>query len=111
VTLLRSFLRSSAGRVILIIGVLMLIFQIWTAIVAPTKIDRRVYEVAKSGYVDVVVTLNFQPESYHFLVLQEFGRVSGSLENAVILRRVPLKEVSKIARIYWVKKIEPYSPR
>ncbi len=41
------------------------------------------------------------------LTFQRFGRVSGTRDNAVEVRSVPLERVRQISRFYWVLRIVP----
>lgn len=108
--LLREALGSTGGKVIFAIAILLLIFEAWITLSAPGKIDSRIPALAINGRADIVVELNFPPESYHFLYLQKFGRTAGSSGNTVTLKRVPLSNVRKLARAYWIKSIKPMNP-
>jgi hypothetical protein len=106
--LARSILSSSGGK-ILLLGLLgWLLFQTWTVLAAPAKIDPSLDTTASRGLVDISVQLNFPPERFHILKLQEYGRLVGTSSDAVQLRRVPLADVNEIARLYWVKSIQPF---
>ncbi len=63
--------------------------------------------VTQRALQDVVVTLQFPPEQFHIKLFQSYGTVSGVRGDAVIIRRVPPEAVSEIARLYWVRQIEP----
>ena len=104
----RAVLRSTQGRVVLVLLVAWLVYESWLSWVAPGKIvgdfptDRE--------RVAVLVTLPFPPDRFHVLVFQRFGRVSGTDGNTVEVRGVPRTELSRLARPYWVSRVEPLKP-
>lgn len=107
-TLARTFIRSSGGKAVLLVGVFLLVFEIWTGITAPGKIDAQVLETARAtGSANILVELNFPPESFHFLFLQDYGRISGSSAEGVRLRRVTEENLIALSRAYWIKSIRP----
>lgn len=85
-----------------------LAWQGWLTLRAPGKLAPGLGH-ARSGAVDVVVTLPFPPERFHVLALQQFGRVSGTEGNRVELRGVRPPDLRAIARPYWVRGVEPLS--
>lgn len=106
--LARAFIRSSGGKAVLLVGLFLLVFEIWIGVTAPQKIDPQVLETARTtGTANVIVELNFPPESYHFLYLQDYGRISGSTAEGVRLRRVTEENLIGLARTYWIKSIRP----
>jgi hypothetical protein len=105
VSLVRSFFGSTGGKTITILLVLWLAFQAWTALTAPAKLAPELHDLQPGSRVDLAVELNFPPERFHILELQEYGRLAGARENVVNLRRVSAEDVMEIARIYWVKSV------
>lgn len=106
--LARAFMRNPGGRALLVVGIFLLVFELWIALTAPQKIDPAVLAAAQNeGSANVVVELYFPPESYHFLFLQDYGRISGSSDEGVRLRRVSLENLQALSRAYWIKGIKP----
>jgi hypothetical protein len=103
-----AVLRSTRGRVVLVLLAGWLVYEGWLSWAAPGKIvgtfppDRE--------RVAVLVTLPFPPDRFHVLVFQRFGRVSGTDGNTVEVRGVPRQELSRLARPYWVSRVEPLKP-
>ncbi|HYF59491.1 MAG TPA: hypothetical protein VEA81_11100 [Burkholderiaceae bacterium] len=101
-------LRSPRGRTVLALLVAWAAFEGWLSWAAPAKVvgefppDRE--------RVHVLVTLPFAPERFHVLVFQRFGRVSGTDGNTVEVRGVRRTELSRLARPYWVDRVEPLKP-
>jgi hypothetical protein len=100
----RDVLRSRKTHAVLATAALYLGFQAWEIAAAAGKITG---ELPQRRRVDVVVTLPFAPERFHITRFQEFGRVSGTNGNAVEVRGVLRSEIEKLARPYWVKRVEP----
>jgi hypothetical protein len=105
---LRAVLRSPQGRVALALLVAWLAYEGWLRAAAPGKIaDGFPTEREK---LNVLVTLPFPPERFHVLVFQRFGRVSGTDGHTVEVRGVPRTELARLARPYWVERVEPLKP-
>lgn len=100
----RDVLRSRKTRIVLAAVAAYIGFQLWEAAVAPGKIMGQLPERRR---VDVLVTLPFAPERFHITRFQEFGRVSGANGNVVEVRGVLRSDIEKLARPYWVKRVEP----
>ena len=81
-------------------------WQIWLSLAAPAKIASELAQ-SPAGKMNVLVTLPFPPERFHVLVFQRYGRVSGTLDNAIEVRGVARENLASVARPYWVKKVEP----
>ena len=62
---------------------------------------------AAGDRVNILVTLSFPPERFHVQLLQGYGRVSGTEDNAVEVRGVKRADLKSIARPYWVRRVEP----
>lgn len=100
----RDALKSRKTHVLLAIAALYLAWEVWLTIAAPAKIS----DLGSGGErVNILVTLSFPPERFHVQLLQTFGRVSGTEENAVEVRGVKRSELAAVARPYWVRRVEP----
>jgi hypothetical protein len=105
VKLLRAALGSTKGRIVLGAVGLYLLWQLWLTLAAPGKIAAGF--PAERERVNVLVTLPFTPERFHVLVFQRYGRVSGTQDNSIEVRGVDKKDLTSVARPYWVKRVEP----
>jgi hypothetical protein len=106
--MLGDVLRSRKFRILLAIACCILAWQVWLTIAAPNKIGAFAGESEK---VNILVTLPFPPERFHFQRLQAYGRVSGSeAANALEVRGVKRVDLTTVARSYWVKRVEPLQP-
>jgi hypothetical protein len=105
VQIARAVLRSTQGRAVLVLLAAWLIYQGWLSAAAPDKIVGEF--PADREKLAVLVTLPFPPERFHVLVFQRFGRVSGTDGTTVEVRGVPRTELVRLARPYWVSRVEP----
>lgn len=103
-SVLRSALGNRRGLILLVCLAGWVSWQAWLFIVAPSKIAAGFPERQR---VNALITLPFEPERFHVLMFQRYGRVSGTDGNTVELRNVDKNELSAIARYYWVKRVEP----
>jgi hypothetical protein len=101
-------MRSSKVRVLLGLAVLYAGWQVWLWLAAPGKISPDFPPAAQR--VNILVTLPFPPERFHVQKFQQFGRVSGTEDTSVEVRGVQRSALEAIARIYWVRRIEPLKP-
>lgn len=100
----RRFLESRLGRALVLATLAVGSWQGWLEHQARRKIPAFLeHHLSPRGTVDLLVELPFPPERFHILVLQRFGRISGTREHAVELRSVPLSRVRDIARFYWIR--------
>jgi hypothetical protein len=105
--MLRDVLKSRKSHVLLAIAALYVAWQIWLTVAAPTKIA----DFPGGGEkVNILVTLPFPPERFHVQLLQAYGRVSGTQDNAVEVRGVKRVDLASVARPYWVRRVEPLPP-
>ena len=81
-------------------------WQIWLSVAAPGKLAAELAQ-GTAEKTNVLVTLPFPPERFHVLVFQRYGRVSGTIDNAIEVRGVARANLASVARPYWVKKVEP----
>jgi hypothetical protein len=63
-----------------------------------------------TGYANVRVLLDFQPQAFHESQLTSYGVFGGAHGNTVFLLDVPANRLGDLASIYWVTKIEPLRP-
>ncbi len=104
-SVLREIVQSTRGRIVLGALVCYLAWQGWLLLAAPGKIAPGFNAGAQK--VNILVTLPFQPERFHVIALQKYGRVSGTQDNAVEVRGVNQANLSAVARPYWVRRVEP----
>ncbi|MGH7321276.1 MAG: hypothetical protein ACRELA_16835 [Candidatus Rokuibacteriota bacterium] len=102
----RALLASRKGRIVLAALAGYLAWQGWLTARAPAKLAPGLPR-AGDERVDVRVTLPFPPERFHVLVFQRFGRVSGTEQRQLELRGVRLSDLTRVARPYWVIRVEP----
>jgi hypothetical protein len=81
------------------------IWQVQCAVLAPGKIADGLRE--GSGKVNVQVVLPFTPDRFHVMAMQKFGRVSGTEDTAIEVRGVKRDDLTGLAHLFWVKRIEP----
>ena len=81
-------------------------WQIWLSVAAPGKLAPELAQGAAEK-MNLLVTLPFPPERFHVLAFQRYGRVSGTVDNAIEVRGVARANLVSVARPYWVKKVEP----
>lgn len=106
--MLGDVLRSRRFHILLMIAGCYAAWQVWLTVAAPNKI---VGLAGDSDKVNVLVTLSFPPERFHFQRFQAYGRVSGAEEaNALEVRGVKRAELTTVARPYWVRRVEPLKP-
>jgi hypothetical protein len=106
--MLREALQSRKTHVLLAVVAAYLAWQVWLTLAAPAKIAADF--AAGAERVNILVTLPFPPERFHVQHFQTFGRVSGTQENAVEVRGVKRADLASIARLYWVRRVEPLPP-
>lgn len=107
-TVLSRLSRSRLVRTVVVILVLVLAWQIYLSIMAPAKISPELAAEAEQGEpVRVTVVLNFEPERFHTLFLQDYGRVMGVSGDEVRLRDVRPESVAALARVYWIAELDP----
>jgi hypothetical protein len=103
--MLRALLRSPKGRAVVAVLICYALWQLWLMLAAPGKIAAGF--PGDGERVDILVTLPFPPERFHVQVFQEYGRVSGTRENAIEVRGVNQADLAAVARPYWVRRVEP----
>lgn len=99
--------RSRLFRTVAVILMLVLAWQIYLSVRAPERIDPALATEVKLGEpLRVSVILKFEPERFHTLFLQDYGRVMGVSGNEVRLRNVRPESVGALARVYWIDRLE-----
>lgn len=106
--IIRKALGTIGGRILVALVVLALVYQVWIGVTAAGKIADGVgAERDDRGRFAVDVVLGFEPERFHVLELQEYGRVRGTTGNVLHLRQVTDEGVGAMARKYWIREILP----
>jgi hypothetical protein len=101
----RDALQSRKTHVLLAVLAFYIAWQIWLTVAAPAKIDNALSR--GSERVSIMVTLPFPPERFHVQIFQGFGRVSGTEDNKIEVRGVKRADLTRVARPYWVTRVEP----
>jgi hypothetical protein len=104
-SIVRALLDSPRGRIVLGALVCYFAWQVWLGVAAPGKIAAGLNREAEK--VNIIVTLPFPPERFHVMVLQRYGRVSGTQDNSIEVRGVKKADLQAVARPYWVTRVEP----
>lgn len=108
-SLWREITGSKQARALVAIGAVWALFEFGSTLLAPTKIDPRVPRDRRR--VDVVAVLRFPPERFHIEHFQKLGRVSGTDGPRVEVRGVRPDDLAKLARPFWVVRVEPSSSK
>lgn len=109
-TLLRRALSTSGAKVVLVTGLLILAFQAWVLVQAPAKIDDGLAATANQrGQVAAEVELDFPPERFHILHLQDYGRIRRTSGNVVEMRGLTMDDVRTLSKTVWIRAIRPAS--
>ena len=104
--LMRDALRSTRGRIVIGAAVAIVLWKLGLLAIAPTKVAPNMTPNAR-GQVNVLVTLTCEPERFHVLAFQPYGRVSGTHDRSIELRGVNVANLNAVARPYWVQRVEP----
>jgi hypothetical protein len=100
-------LRHRTARFLVVVALLWAGWEAYLAISAGRRLDAALAgDLERGGLVDVAVTLAFAPEDFHIRIFQTHGIVSGVKGTTVLLSRVPAGDVRRIARYYWVERIQ-----
>ncbi|WP_017590735.1 hypothetical protein [Nocardiopsis ganjiahuensis] len=103
--------RGSTLRRIAVVILLVLLYQGWLSVQAVGKAEPGLGDAPdERGRFDVDVVLGFPPERYHFLRLQDHGRVAGTTETTVHLRGVSPAGAEALAREYWIDSLAVPDP-
>jgi hypothetical protein len=108
IDLLRRFARTRLFKTMAVLTAIVLAWQLYLTVQAPGKIDPALREAVDRGeVVRVSVSLNFPPERFHTIFLQDYGRVIRIDGDAVHLRDVRPESVGMLARVYWIDSLAP----
>jgi hypothetical protein len=100
-------LRHRTARFLIVVALLWIGWEAYLGISARRRLDPALArELEGAGLVNVAVTLGFAPEDFHIRIFQGHGIVSGVRGTTIALNRVPVSDVRRIARYYWVQRIE-----
>lgn len=107
-----SLLRARPVVVTLALLAAAALFRLWSSVEGARKLTDEEIAAARDGNaLGLRVVLPFEPEQFHFLRLQEVGRMAGAEGRAVLLGGVALPDARRLARAYWVEDLEPWRPR
>lgn len=108
-------LKSRPVLVTLALAALVFAYWGWSALAGAHKLTdaeiARAAEDGNPGRLDIKVVLPFTPEQFHFMRLQDIGRMAGADASSVNLRGVSVKAARALARRYWVSDIVPLEPQ
>lgn len=104
-SMLRDAMASTRGKVVIGVVAAIIGWQAWLSVSAAGKLADAIPQDKRR--VDVLVTLQFPPERFHIQKFQKLGRVSGSSGNSVQVRGVNRADLRKLARPFWVERVEP----
>jgi hypothetical protein len=100
----RAIHQSTQGRIVLAGVLVYAAWQVMLSVLAPGKVAPEL-QSGKSK-VNVQVSLPFTPDRFHVMAMQRFGRVSGTDEHSIEVRGVKQADLSRLARPYWVNRVE-----
>jgi hypothetical protein len=104
-SMMRDAIRSPRGKVVIGVIAALVGWQVWLGVAAGGKLGAGIPEEGRR--VDVLVTLAFPPERFHIQKFQKLGRVSGTEGNSVQVRGVNRADLKKLARPFWVERVDP----
>jgi hypothetical protein len=102
---LGALVGTGRGRIFLAVLATYVVFQAWLSLMSPGKITEG-FDPDRPR-LNLLITLSFPPERFHVLFFQRHGRVSGTDGNTIEVRGVPRAEMTRVARPYWVRRVEP----
>jgi hypothetical protein len=86
-----------------------IVWQVWTASAGLRKTSGLVAHGKPDSKLDVIVTLDFAPESFHMTLAQDLGQLVKTDGKRMYLRGVHRAQLTQYAQAYWVVKIEPWN--
>ncbi len=101
----RAIHQSMQGRIVIVCLVMYAAWQVLLSLWAPGKLADSLLD--GQGKVNVQVSLPFTPDRFHVMAMQRFGRVSGTEDTSIEVRGVKRDDLSRLARPFWVTRIEP----
>jgi hypothetical protein len=103
-----NLLRHKTVRFLLAVAVVLGGYAAYGRLTAPWRMAPALQaELARGGYADIAVRLPFKPEQFHINLFQQVGTVRGVRGDVVLVGRVPAADVERLARYYWIRRIEP----
>lgn len=100
------WLRHRTVIFLLAVAVLAAGWQAYLALTVPRRLAPEVTAaLARQPRVNVAVRLGFAPEEFHIRLFQGYGVVRGVQGTTVLLDRVRVEDVGRLARYYWVHQI------
>jgi len=106
----RRVLQHRTVRFLIVAGALVGGYAAYGVLTAPERITPALEQIlARGGYADIAVVLPFKPEQFHLTLFQQVGTVRGVKDTTVLIGRVPVEDVRRLAEYYWITKIEPLS--
>ncbi len=100
----RAIHQSTQGRIVLAGVLVYAAWQVMLSVLAPGKVAPELQ--SSKSKVNVQVSLPFTPDRFHVMAMQRFGRVSGTEERSIEVRGVKQADLSRLARPYWVNRVE-----
>ena len=108
---MRTFWGHGTVRFLLVVALAVGGYAAYGRLTAPWRIAPALQAtLERGGYADIQVVLPFAPEHFHVNLFQQVGTVRGVRGNMVLIGRVPAEDVWRLARYYWVTRIEPLPP-
>jgi hypothetical protein len=104
--MIRDAARSTRGRIVIGAIIALMLWKVGLVVAAPYKV-RPGFTPNARGQVNVLVTLRCTPERFHVLEFQKHGRVSGTQDDTIEVRGVPVAQLNAVARPYWVRSVAP----
>ncbi len=101
----QSVLQSTQGRMVVAGLLLFAAWQTYLGLSAPGKVAAVLRETTPK--VNVLVVLPFSPDRFHVMAMQQFGRVSGTEGTSIEVRGVKQDDLTRLARPFWVRSIDP----
>jgi hypothetical protein len=106
-----SWLTHTTARFLLAVALILGGYAAYGWVTAPWRIAPALQaRLGQGGYADIAVVLPFAPEQFHMNLFQQVGTVRGVRGDTVLIGRVPAAEVRRIARNYWIRRIDPLAP-
>ncbi len=107
---MKEVLQHGTVRFLLVVALAAGGYAAYGRLTAPWRIAPALQAtLERGGYADIQVVLPFPPEQFHVNLFQQVGTVRGVRGTMVLIGRVPAEDVWRLARYYWIRRIEPLS--